>query len=86
MSAPVSFLSANIDLLRPADILSVRLHAGLTQDEAAALVGLGSRTRWAEYENGTRRPESSRWELFLLKSGLHPEFTLRRRPNGRRSG
>lgn len=54
-----------------AQIRSARHTSGLTQRGAAALVHLRAPQRWAEYENGARRIDLARWELFLLKTGLH---------------
>ena len=64
----------------PVVIRIARSAAGLTQAAAAALVYLGSQSRWAEYENGTTRPDEARWELFLLLTDQHPEYALRRKP------
>jgi len=64
----------------PTVIRIARAVAGLTQAAAAQLVHLGAQSRWAEYENGSVRPDTARWELFLLKTNQHPEFTLRKKP------
>lgn len=64
----------------PTVIRIARAAAGLTQAAAAQLVHLGAQSRWAEYENGTTRPDPARWELFLLLTHQHPEFTLRKKP------
>jgi transcriptional regulator with XRE-family HTH domain len=50
----------------PAEILSARKSAGLTQAQAAAMVGLGSHVRWSEYERGVERISYQTWQLFLL--------------------
>jgi len=55
---------------KPAEILAAREAAGLTQDQAAELAMLGAQSRWAEYENGTRRIDLARWTLFLHRAGL----------------
>lgn len=60
----------------PEQVVSARKAAGLTQTEAAAAAGLGHYRRWGEYETGVRQMDASRFELFLLKHGLHPRFTL----------
>lgn len=52
----------------PAELRTLRLAAGLTQAAAAALVGLGARTRWSEYESGRRPIPAHRLELFRLKT------------------
>ena len=63
----------------PQGILAARLAAGLTQAQAALLAGLSHPSRWVEYEKGRRSPESARWELFLLRAGLHPDFEIKPR-------
>jgi transcriptional regulator with XRE-family HTH domain len=66
-------------------VKNARLAAGLTQEHAAQLAGLSSsrgHVSWAEYENGARTIDAARWELFLLKTGLHPKLELRERSNG----
>lgn len=60
----------------PAVITIARTAAGLSQAEAAHLVHLQAQPRWAEYENGKRRPDLARWELFLLLTNQHPNFRL----------
>lgn len=56
----------------PGDVISARQHAGQSQAQAAALVGLSGAYRWSEYERGVRVPELSRWALYLLATGQHP--------------
>lgn len=56
----------------PAAVLAARTAAGLDQPGAAALAGLGSGTRWSEYERGVRSIDAARWALFLLATGQHP--------------
>lgn len=60
----------------PAEIRRCREAAGLTQAQAAAVAGLSSSVRWAEYEAGTRRPAAALWELWLLRMRMHPDFQL----------
>jgi DNA-binding transcriptional regulator YiaG len=60
----------------PAEIRSAREAAGLTQPAAAELAGLSNYQRWAEYESGARRPSAPLWELWLLRTGRHPRYTL----------
>jgi len=55
---------------KPAEILAAREAAGLTQEQAAELAMLGAQSRWAEYENGTRRIDPARWALFLHRAGI----------------
>lgn len=52
----------------PEQVKRARKAAGLTQAAAAERAGLGSRTRWAEYESGTRRMPRYRLKLFKLMS------------------
>lgn len=47
------------------EIKAARLGAKLSQAAAASLAGLGSQTRWSEYESGKRAMPNSRWKLFL---------------------
>lgn len=67
----------------PAAIRAARTAAGLTQAQAAQLVGLGDQARWAEYESSTnkraRRPGSAVWQLFLLLTDQHPTHKLTHR-------
>jgi len=53
-------------------IVHARLAAGLTQAQAAEYVHLSTFQRWSEYERGARKIDVAKWELFLLKTGLHP--------------
>jgi transcriptional regulator with XRE-family HTH domain len=52
------------------EIRAARETAGLTQEQAAELAMLGAQSRWAEYENGTRKIEPSRWALFKHLAGI----------------
>lgn len=60
----------------PEAIRAAREHAGLNQDRAAALVGLGSKKRWSEFETGAASIDPVRWEFFLLHTGQHPTHRL----------
>ena len=51
----------------PQEIKDARAKAGLTQAQAAALVGVTDRA-WRYWERGSRSMPSSAWELFLLKT------------------
>lgn len=51
----------------PADIREARHRAGLTQSQAAALVGVTDRA-WRYWERGSRTMPSSAWELFKIKT------------------
>jgi hypothetical protein len=55
----------------PGLIGGVRVAAGLTQQQAAEMVHLGSFQRWSEYERGIQPMDTARWELFLIKCGEH---------------
>lgn len=57
-------------------VRTARLAAQCTQAEAARLVYLSTAGRWSEYENGHKRMERSRFELFLLLTQQHPDYTL----------
>ena len=52
----------------PAEILAARTAAGLTQQEAAAVVHRTERKRWSEWERGERQMQTDTWELFLIKT------------------
>jgi DNA (cytosine-5)-methyltransferase 1 len=52
----------------PHEIREARHRAGLTQSQAAALVGVTLRS-WQYWEAGERNVEARAWELFLIKSG-----------------
>lgn len=60
-------------------VISARTASGLTQTEAAEMVYLSSFTRWSEYERGERNMDAARYELFLIKTGQHPDYELRKR-------
>ncbi len=60
----------------PDEVRAAREELGLTLAEAAAVAGLGAGPRWAEYENGKKRPSAAVWELFLLRTGQHPTHRL----------
>lgn len=53
----------------------IRVAAGITQRQAAALAGLREPMRWSDYERGLTTISTERWALFLLAVGMHP--TLR---------
>lgn len=59
----------------PADIKSRRLMAGLTQTQAAALVGTKLRG-WQYWEAGARHMPSGLWELFVIKTQDKNKKTL----------
>ena len=51
----------------PHEIRAARLRAGLTQAQAAALVGVQPRA-WRYWEGGGRKMTAAVWELFLIKT------------------
>lgn len=55
----------------PAEVRAARDRAGLTQEQAGALIGV-SRVTWArfEMEKHDSAPSPAEWELFLHKAGL----------------
>lgn len=55
----------------PVDIRSARLRAGLTQIEAAELLGL-KRLAWIQFENGNVQPTEQQWALFQHLAGIKP--------------
>lgn len=61
------------------EVLAARRAAGHTQAQAADTVHLGTSHRWYEYEAGSRNMDVSRWELYLLKTGLHPRLKVNER-------
>lgn len=58
----------------PETLQALRTDAELTQAQAAALVHLGDKMRWSEYERGVRSIDAARWELFLIKLGLSDAY------------
>jgi len=60
----------------PAMILAAREKAGLSQKEAALLLGLSHYQRWAEFETGKRPIDNVRWQWFLLQTEQHPKLAL----------
>ena len=51
----------------PSEILAARQAAGLTQTQAAGLVGVKLRA-WQYWEAGERTMPASAWELFQIKT------------------
>ncbi len=50
----------------PAEIISSRQNAGLTQTQAAKIIYSALRT-WQQWESGDRRMHPGLWELFKIK-------------------
>ena len=55
----------------PETITDVRVDAGLTQCQAAEMIGLAHAVCWSEFEAGRCPMDPARWELFLIKVGRH---------------
>jgi putative transcriptional regulator len=56
-------------MTKPAEIRSARELAGLTQSQAAEILGV-DRVTWARYEAGTRTLSPEQWEYWLHKAGI----------------
>lgn len=52
--------------MTPTEIKAARCCAGLTQQQAAALIHCGAST-WQSWELGTRKMHPAFWELFQRK-------------------
>lgn len=48
----------------------------MTQAQAAATAGLAGWRQWSAWESGERRPPSQAWELWLLRTRMHPHYEL----------
>lgn len=59
----------------PSKIKDSRKSAGLTQEQAARLIG-ATRRAWQEWEAGRRNMPGAKWELFLRKSKAATMLTL----------
>ena len=62
----------------PDNLRALREHFGLTQIRIAELAGLKGALRWSDYECGRRNMDVIRWELLLIKLGIHPDYGPRR--------
>lgn len=61
-----------------AELKGAQAAAGMTDAQCAELVGVTPLT-WKRWVGKTSRPteiDFRGWELFLLKTGRHPEFEL----------
>lgn len=56
----------------PNQIRAARDAVGLTQAQAADIVGLAAPIRWSEYERGVHRMPPQTWRLFLLLTRQAP--------------
>lgn len=63
----------------PEEVRAARTAAGLSQEQAAQLVHLGSRFHWSKVERGIHAMDPARWELFQIKVGIHPEYQTSRK-------
>lgn len=79
-------LLSDIPAATPEAIAASRRAAGVTQEAAALLAGIGGRARWNEYERGARNMDPTRWACWLLATGQHPRFVAMPRIEGRRPG
>lgn len=61
----------------PEQFKDARVRSGLSQSDAARLLGFGSRTRISEIENGSQKLSAVKWCLFLLATGMHPSHELK---------
>ena len=59
--------SAN--LVTPADIRAARKRAGLTQTQAANLLGV-TRVTWARWESGEQAPTVHQWRYWRHVAGI----------------
>lgn len=58
-------------------IRKAREKAGLTQAQAAELVHYSYKQGWGKVEQGASPMPMDKWELFLIKTGQHPQLKLR---------
>lgn len=62
-------------VVEPSEIREARLKAGHTQEQAAHTVGVARRT-WQDWERGIAAMMPGLFELYLIKTGQHPELRL----------
>ena len=60
-------------LSRPAQLRTLRMAYGATQQDAADMVHVTVRA-WQHWEAGKRAMPAGMWELFVIKIGLHPAY------------
>jgi DNA-binding XRE family transcriptional regulator len=65
-------MKLRIDNPTPEMIRAAREAAGLSQTEAATLVGLNRYQTWAAAERGVQAIDNIRWQWFLAETGQHP--------------
>lgn len=66
----------------PANLKTLRLELGKTQDEMARLLGI-TRGRLANYETGARLPDTNMLNLISERAGVTVDFLLRGGPRFR---
>lgn len=69
----------------PDQIRAAREAAGHTAEQAVALLWRDRRMTWVDWEAGRREMPAGLWELYLLKTGQHPELLLGPRGEGSRA-
>lgn len=77
------YIMCNMKLRKPTptEIYSARIAAGLTQTQAAAVVGKTRYQTWLEWENGKKPMPWMIFELFCMKTGQQlPEQNQESRP------
>lgn len=74
-----------MDTPTPEQISAARSVAGHTAEQAIALLHRGRRMTWMDWEAGRREMPPGLWELYLLKTGQHPELVLVARREGSRA-
>lgn len=79
MKKPKNLLSA---VLPAEQLKAVRNDAGLTQAEAAGLVGYSLRG-WQDAESGRNNLQPATQALFLLALDKHPEYHVKKIPKKR---
>ena len=63
-------------------VKKARLAAGLSAREAGEMVGVSGLTwqRWEGQSSRTTEIPYAAWQLFLLRTGQHPEYQLSKNP------
>lgn len=63
----------------PSAVAAARARAQHTAAQAAAIVHSGRGQTWLDWEAGRRAMPAASWELYLLRTGQHPELVLQPR-------
>jgi len=67
----------------PGELLAARLALGITQHDAAALLGM-HRATWSRYEDGLRTLSAIEWRYWLHVAGIEAiPFQRRRLPSAK---